>query len=214
MRRVDRRLGHERQPVAQAALDRAEELLDRLVLGFSIDEGFQRLTGTLLYELSVAGFGIQGQERLEPVEQPIQAVGHGLALGMVGRHVIDLQEQVGPAPLQVVGDRRIRRPAVTDDGALEPLTEDHHDDAAATTLTDGEQPVLTGPERPEPPLLAVEFEAGFVGMDHLGLSDALANLLVLFTASVGDPFGDAPGRRCRQVEIEQLGGPVWDLPVG
>lgn len=51
-------------------------------------------------------------------------------------------------------------------------------------------------------------------MDHVGRSEAAADIHVFTAASMGDRFGGVPGRRGRQVEVEQLVEPISDLPVG
>ncbi|GAB7011217.1 hypothetical protein JCM31271_31600 [Halorubrum trueperi] len=63
-------------------------------------------------------------------------------------------------------------------------------------------------------MLAVEVEAGLVAVDHLGRSDAVADIDVFTPACTGGGFGGVPRRRRRKVQIEQLVVPVGDLPVG
>lgn len=96
----------------------------------------------------MSGCRIRGEERLEPVEQSMQAGGDRFRLGVVGGHVVGFTEQMGPAPLQLVRDRRICRPAITDNRPIELLAEHLFDDGTAAALSDGEQRVLAGSERP------------------------------------------------------------------
>lgn len=121
---------------------------------------------------------------------------------------------MGPASLQVVGNRRNGGPAVANDGPVEVLIEGLVDDTGGAALPDLEQRLLLGSKRPEPPLVATELEAGFVDEDHLGRPDMLADSQVFIPAGVGHLFGDLPRRCGREVEVEQLVEPVGDLGEG
>ena len=85
-------------------------------------------------------------------------------------------------PLEVATEGRICRPAITHDCSREVLAEDFRGNITSSTLPDRIQRVVLGSERPDPRLLAVSFDSGFVNVDNVGLLDLAADLFV-FTAT-------------------------------
>jgi hypothetical protein len=74
--------------------------------------------------------------------------------------------------------------------------------------------MLVRSERPDPCLLAVSFDAGFVHIDDIGVLNLAANLFVLTATGARSALGRVPRGRGREFQSVELLEAIGDLPIG